>query len=243
MSAGLLLVGGSGTRLLPLTRHTSKHLLRVGGRPMVHHSLDTLVRAGCDSIRLVCNPGDEHAYLQALDVPRYAHCHFSVTVQPRPGGIAQAVALAADHCEDGVVVGLGDNLLHGAGASSFLADFRASSGAMLVTCRVADPRDYGVAEVDGSGRVRSLEEKPAHPRSDRAIVGLYALDGTVVERVRGLTPSPRGELEMVDLLDRYRQDDALRAVALPEDVVWMDLGTHEALARADALLAEAQPSS
>ena len=234
---GLLLVGGLGTRLLPLTRETSKHLLPVGGRPMVHHSLDTLVRAGCDDIRLVCNPGDGEAYLRALDVPRYARCRFSVTVQPEPGGIAQAVALAADHCVEGVIVGLGDNLLHGPGAEAFLADIPVEEGARILTRRVADPSAFGVAEVDGDGRVLSLAEKPARPRSDRAIVGVYALDGTVVDRVRDLTPSARGELEMVDLLDSYRRDGQLSARELPDDVVWMDMGTHEDLARAEGVLA------
>jgi len=243
VSAGLLLVGGSGTRLLPLTRHTSKHLLPVGGRPMVHHSLDILVRAGCRDIRLVCNPGDQAAYLRAVQVPRYAGCRFSVTVQPEPLGIAHAVALAADHCAAGVVVALGDNLLHGPSAGDFLARVPVQRGARILTVRVDDPRAFGVAQVDAQGRVVHLAEKPAQPRSDRAIVGVYAFDDAVVERVRGLTPSARGELEMVDLLERYRRRDELSAVPVPPDLTWMDLGTHQDLDRARRLLQSVRPGA
>lgn len=232
----VLLVGGRGTRLLPRTEHVSKHLLDVGGLPMVAHPLRVLRRAGVTDLRLVCNPGEAPTYLRIVHTLE-PELTLSATTQPEPGGIAQAVALAADQLRDGGLVMLGDNLLTGPGLDDALVELPPPDGAVVWTRRVADPRQYGVIEVHPGGRVLSLQEKPSRPRSDRALVGLYAFDGSVVERVQGLEPSARGELEMVDLLRRYADDARLAVRALPEDVEWLDMGTHEDLARAEALLA------
>ncbi len=226
---GILLAGGSGSRLHPITLAASKQLQPVYDKPLVFYPLATLMLAGIRQVLVISTPQDTPRLEALLGDGSNWGIELSYTVQPEPRGIAQAFLLGEDFvAESPVTLILGDNILYGRmQLDEIVAGF--SDGALIFAYPVADPERYGVAELDAAGRVLSLEEKPAQPRSNLAVPGLYLYDGGVVEKARGLAPSARGELEITDLNRVYLEEGRLVARRLGRGVAWLDTGTHESL--------------
>jgi len=241
---GILLAGGNGTRLRPLTLHTSKHLLPVGDRPMIHYPLATLAQAGVREILLISTPQHLPAFEQLLGDGSPLGMRLSYAAQPRPEGIAQAFAIASQvgflTGAEPSVLALGDNLFHG---GPELADILAKAatqidGATIFAHPIANPSNYAVVELSPEGSPLSLEEKPVLPKSLYAVPGLYFYDSRAGELAATLRPSSRGEIEITDLNRLYLELNSLHVERLPAGTTWLDLGTHEALARANALFSE-----
>ena len=227
---GVLLAGGSGTRLRPLTAAFSKQLLPVFDKPMVFYPLATLMLAGIREILIITTPDDQPLFRRLLGEGNSWGISLTYTTQDEPRGIAQAVSLAEDFLAgDAMALVLGDNLFHGPGLGSSLAGLQDVTGAQIFAYEVADPREYAVVEFDASGVALSLEEKPAEPRSRWAVPGLYFYEGGVVDRVRDLKPSARGELEITDLNRCYLAEGRLSVTALPRGTAWLDTGTFQGL--------------
>jgi glucose-1-phosphate thymidylyltransferase len=234
MRRGLILAGGAGTRLYPLTQAVSKQLLPVYNKPMIHYPLSVLMLAGVREILLITTPEDQPQFQRLLGDGSHLGLSISYTAQPRPEGLPQAYILgeAFTRGEPSVLV-LGDNIFYGGGFSPLLRQADSHrDGATVFGYPVADPSRYGVVDFDRDGRVISLEEKPVRPRSNVAVTGLYFFDGRASAFARELKPSPRGELEIVDLIRRYLEDDALKVVNLGRGFAWLDTGTHDALIQA-----------
>jgi len=231
---GILLAGGSGTRLHPITRGVSKQLLPVYDKPMVYYPLSTLMLAGIRDVMLISTPDDLPSFERLLGDGADLGMSIRYAAQPRPEGIAQAFLIARDFIgRDGVALALGDNVFHGHGLSETLETAaRASEGATVFGYRVSDPERYGVVEFDGQGRVLTIEEKPKKPRSQYAVVGIYFYDGQVVDIAASLEPSPRGELEITDVNLNYLAQQRLRVQLLGRGIAWLDTGTHESLLQA-----------
>ncbi|MDT0353497.1 glucose-1-phosphate thymidylyltransferase RfbA [Pseudonocardia charpentierae] len=235
---GIILAGGSGSRLYPITRAVSKQLLPVYDKPMIYHPLSTLMLAGIRDILLITTPDDLLSFQQLLGDGRELGLCISYAEQPSPDGLAQAFVIGAEHVgDDPVALVLGDNIFHGPGFSALLHNSVAAvetghDGCVLFGYAVKDPQRYGVGEADADGRLISIEEKPSHPRSNRAITGLYLYDNSVVEIARGLTPSARGELEITDVNKAYLTQDRARLINLGRGFAWLDTGTHESLLEA-----------
>jgi len=242
---GILLAGGSGTRLHPLTLNTSKHLLQVGDRLMIHYPLATLMQAGVCEILLISTPQHLPAFKNLFGDGSPLGLRIHYAAQPRPEGIAQAFAIAAQvgflTGTETSVLALGDNLFHGGPEfARILAKAAArSDGATIFDQPVTNPSDYAVVELSPEGAPLSLEEKPVSPKSSYAVPGLYFYDARAVELAASLSPSPRGEFEITDLNRRYLELGALHVEKLPLGTTWLDLGTHESLAQANQLLAHA----
>ena len=235
---GIILAGGTGTRLHPITRAVSKQLLPVYDKPMIYHPLSTLMLAGVREILLISTPDDLPGFRRLLDDGQELGLTITYAEQPSPDGLAQAFLIGADHVgDDCAALVLGDNIFHGPGFSGLLhrsvsAVQNGDDGCVLFGYAVKDPQRYGVGEADPDGRLISIEEKPAHPRSNRAITGLYLYDNTVVDIARGLTPSARGELEITDVNQVYLDRGQARLVDLGRGFAWLDTGTHESLLEA-----------
>ncbi len=229
---GVILVGGLGTRLLPMTRVTNKHLLPVGRFPMVYYPLHNLVEAGIRDIMIVTGGNSPGDFLELLhDGSEFGLDYLAFTYQRGAGGIADALRLARPFVgDDRVVVMLGDNVLGGSIRPYVAAFERQSSGAKILLREVDDPERFGVAEIDEAGRVLSIEEKPAEPRSNLAVVGVYMYDRRLWEILPTLVPSDRGQLEITDVNNAYREAGELTAEVL--DCEWSDAGTPESLFRA-----------
>ena len=234
---GVILAGGAGTRLFPLSQVASKQLQPVYDKPMIYYPLETLMSSGVRDICLISSPHDLPIFQRVLGNGHQWGIDLSYEVQPEPGGIAQAVIIGESFVkQEPFVLVLGDNIFYGqTGLRSLISNF--GGGAAIWGYRVQDPQRYGVIEIDSSGLVASIEEKPDNPKSDLAVPGLYVYDGTAVSRAKDLTPSNRGELEITDLNLSFLDDGQLSAVELGRDVTWMDSGTHESLLESSAFIA------
>ncbi len=233
MRKGIILAGGAGTRLHPLTKAVSKQLLPVYDKPMIFYPLSTLMLAGIREVLVISTPDDLPMFERLLGDGSSLGMKFSYKVQERPDGLAQAFVLGAEFIgEDDVCLVLGDNIFYGAELPKMLKTAAADSAPTVFGYRVADPERYGVVEFDDDGNAVSLEEKPAVPKSNYAVVGLYFYPNSVVEIARNLKPSARGEYEITDVNREYLRRGELKVKIMSRGFAWLDTGTHQSLADA-----------
>ncbi len=228
---GIILAGGSGTRLYPLTKVTSKQLLPIYDKPMIYYPLSVLMMAGIRDILLISTPADLPRFEDLLGDGHQFGVHLSYEVQPSPDGLAQAFVIGADFIgQDAVAMVLGDNIFHGSGLKKRLQYAAGKQkGATIFGYYVEDPERFGIVSFDEAGHAVSIEEQPEHPKSNYCVTGLYFYDNRVVEYAKGLKPSARGELEITDLNRIYLENGELDVIVLGQGFTWLDTGTHESL--------------
>jgi glucose-1-phosphate thymidylyltransferase len=230
---GIILAGGSGTRLWPITKAISKQLMPIYDKPMVYYPLSTLMMAGIREILIITTPQDQAGFQSLLGDGSQLGLQLTYATQDSPDGLAQAFLIGEEFIggEDVALV-LGDNIFHGHGLGSSLSNNQNLDGALIYAAHVADPKAYGVVEFDPEGRVLSIEEKPDHPKSSFAVPGLYFYDATVVEKAHRVKPSARGELEISTLNEMYLNEGKLRVNVLDRSVAWLDTGTIDSMIQA-----------
>ena len=230
---GILLAAGTGSRLSPLTIATSKHLLPVHDKPMIYYPISTLILAGVRELAVVVNPEHLDSYKRLLGSGDQWGISITYVEQKLANGLPDAISVASSFLGGhGCAVALGDNIFHGAGMGTTLKSVGRESGAVIFAHKVANPSEYGVIELDGSGAPIGLSEKPSMPKSNLAIPGLYFFDETVIDRVGQLNPSARGELEITDLLGSYLREGLLEVRQIERGTAWFDAGTVDSLSRA-----------
>ena len=237
---GILLAGGTGSRLYPMTKTVSKQLLPVYDKPMVYYPLSTLLSLGISEVLIITTPRDQDAFTNLLGDGSSLGCSFSYAVQPKPNGLAEAFLIGADFIGTGsVVLILGDNLFYGNAIQkqSPSDDF---TGGLIFGTHVQNPERYGIVELDAKGNVKSIEEKPKIPKSNLAIPGLYFFDHSVVEKAKQVKPSTRGELEITDIHNAYWKENRLRVSILEQGTAWLDTGTVQSLSKAHAFVEAVQ---
>jgi len=239
---GIVLAGGSGTRLYPITKSISKQIIPVYDKPMIYYPLSVLMLAGIREILIISTPQDIHLYENLLGNGSDLGIKLEYAIQPSPDGLAQAFIIGDKFIgNDSVCMVLGDNIFYGLDFSKHLKDAaNLTDGAVVFGYYVNDPERYGVAEFDQNGKVLSLEEKPANPKSNWAVTGLYFYSNDVVEKAKGLKPSARGELEITDLNKLYLKEERLSVELLGRGLAWLDTGTHDSLLEASNFISTIQ---
>lgn len=227
---GIILAGGTGSRLWPVTQAVSKQLLPVYDKPMIHYPLATLMAAGLREVLIITTPDDSGAFSRLLGDGSHVGMRIAYATQPRPEGLAQAFLIGEDFLNgDSAALILGDNLFYGPRLGRRLSELTTITGGHVFAYQVANPSDYGVVEFDADGRVLSIEEKPSNPRSNFAVPGLYFYDSSVVDVARSIVPSARGELEITSINDHFLQSGALSVTVLERGTAWLDTGTFRSL--------------
>jgi glucose-1-phosphate thymidylyltransferase len=230
---GIVLAGGSGTRLHPLTISVSKQLMPVYDKPMIYYPISTLISAGINEILIISTPQDQHLFKKLLGDGSQIGCNFQYEVQENPNGLAEAFLIGEKFIgKDSVALILGDNIFYGTGLSNLLQSNTNPNGGIIYAYHVNDPERYGVVDFDDSQKVLSIEEKPRQPKSNFAVPGIYFYDNSVIDKAKNIRPSKRGELEITDINKAYLEENKLTVSILDRGIAWLDTGTFDSLMQA-----------